>query len=855
MPVNKRLIKAAVLTIGLWLSLATGPAMAENGIAEAGMADTGTVDKPSELSTGDLFNTAKQIMMADPEQALRYAQSAETLARRAEASARQKQDIATAFWLQAEALLRLNRSEEAAPLIERAIILVGNRKKREKLGGDLMLTRGRVSRDKGDIEDALKSYQEAHDIFAALDVSRSQAMALQSIGSIYNDARDYPRVVEYYQRSAEVFSGDPALDMSATNNLANAYKSMGEYEKAETYYNKALELSQGFESPILEARILTNIAFVQLLAGKLNVSQRTLEAGFAASDRAETEAWEPFLWGVQAHLDFARGDHETAAANMGKLFAGTPVSETTLPYMEFHETAVLIYEQAGELQLALAHAKAHQRLEQTALEAAGSANVALMGAEFDFASQQLEIEKLKTGQLERDIALARARDRQQYMIAGFFALFGFVVAAAMAIAYISIRRSRNSIRKANEELQRSHTEMQKTNDALEKANNAKTEFLATTSHEIRTPLNGILGMTEVILKHNNLGAEDRERVETVRKAGNSLLLIVNDILDVAKIESGRMKVVTAPVNIHETISETIGLWRENAINKGLRVETDLDDLPGMIEADEKYIRQIVFNLLSNAIKFTEKGAIAINGWTGPDQTFSIQIRDSGIGIPDHELENIFKTFQQVDSGANRKYGGTGLGLSICRKLARLMEGDLVVASEMGIGSTFTLTLPLKILSNTRSTAAAVKAESLPARLMQLDVLVAEDNKVNQIVIDSLLKGCVRSADIVEDGTQVLEALKLKQYDLILMDKQMPGMDGVAATQAIRTANKPWSNIYIIAVTADAFDGAREELMAQGMDDYLAKPISQNALVAVMQQALDRKLTRQDDRKQRASISA
>ncbi|NHK27035.1 response regulator [Parvularcula flava] len=814
--------------------------------------------KAPELTTGDLITASKQSMMTDPEQALRHAQSAETLARRAEASARQKQDIATAFWLQAEALLRLNRSEEAAPLIERAIILVGNRKKREKLGGDLMLTRGRVSRDKGDIEDALKSYQEAHDIFAALEVSRSQAMALQSIGSIYDDARDYDRVVEYYQRSAEVFSGDPALDMSATNNLANAYKSMEEYKKAEAYYDKALTLARGFDSPMLEARILTNIAFVQFLAGKQAASQETLQAGFDASNRADTDAWEPFLWGVQAHIDYAKGDYETAAANMGKLFEDTPLTETTLPYMEFHEAAVLIYEKVGNLELALAHAKAHQRIEQTALEAAGSANVALMGAEFDFASQQLEIEKLKTGQLERDIALARAGDRQQYMVAGFIALFGFVVATAMAVAYISIRRSRNSIRKANEELQNSHTELQATNEALEKANNAKTEFLATTSHEIRTPLNGILGMTEVILKHNNLSPEDRERVETVRKAGNSLLLIVNDILDVAKIESGRMKVVMAPVNLSENINETIDLWRENAINKGLNVETDLDDLPGMIEADEKYIRQIVFNLLSNAIKFTDKGVIAVKGWTGRDwlrETFSIQIRDSGIGIPDHELENIFKTFQQVDSGANRKYGGTGLGLSICRKLARLMDGDLIVESEMGVGSTFTLTLPLKRLSNTRATAAAAKPEDSPARLMQLDVLVAEDNKVNQIVIDSLLKGCVRSADIVDDGAQVLEALKLKQYDLILMDKQMPGMDGIAATQAIRAANKPWSDIYIIAVTADAFDGAREELMAQGMDDYLAKPISQDALVAVMQQAIDRKLSRQEDRKKRAAISA
>jgi len=851
MPVTKSFIKIMAIIAGLCLWQAGGVA-----IAQTDSNNSGT--RTAELSTGDLFTAAKQSMMADPEQALRHAQSAETLARRAEASAHQKQDIATAFWLQAEALLRLNRSEEAAPLIERAIILVGNRKTREKLGGDLMLTRGRVSRDKGDIEDALKSYQEAHDIFAALDVSRSQAMALQSIGSIYNDARDYDRVVEYYQRSAEVFSGDPALDMSATNNLANAYKSMGEYEKAETYFNKALTLAQGFNSPMLEARILTNIAFVQFLAGKVDDAKDTLEIGFEASARADTDAWEPFLWGVQAHIDFANQDYETAAANMGKLFEGTPMSDTTLPYMEFHEKAVLIYEQVGQLQLALAHAKAHQRLEQTALEAAGSANVALMGAEFDFASQQLEIEKLKTGQLQRDIALARARDRQQYMAAGFIALFGLVIAMALAIAYISIRRSRNSIRKANEDLQHSHAELQKTNEALEKANSAKTEFLATTSHEIRTPLNGILGMTEVILKHNELTDADRERIETVRKAGNSLLLIVNDILDVAKIESGRMKVVNAPVNIRENIHETIELWRENAINKGLQVQTDIEDLPGLIDADEKYIRQIVFNLLSNAIKFTDQGVIAVNGWvngSGKRETFSIQVRDSGIGIPGHELENIFKTFQQVDSGANRKYGGTGLGLSICRKLARLMEGDLVVESEMGIGSTFTLTLPLKRLASGRSKVQAAKNQGLPERLMQLDVLVAEDNKVNQIVIESLLKGCVRSADIVEDGTQVLEALKLKQYDLILMDKQMPGMDGIAATKAIRAADKPWSDVYIIAVTADAFDGAREELMAQGMDDYLAKPISQDALVAVMQQAIDRNLGRQRDTRKRTSISA
>ena len=798
-------------------------------------------------TSADLAEKAKASMLADPEQALGFAREAEKAARRGAGNGKQKIEIATAFWLQAEALLRLNRPEESAPLLDRAIILIGQQKTERKLGGDLMLTRGRVAREYGDIEEALKSYQEAHEIFSRLDVPRSQAIALQQIGSVYNDAQDYERVVEYYTRSADVFSNDPALDLSAANNLANAFKHMGDYEAALPHYRKALSIAQTLESASLQVRILTNIASVLALDGALEEADATVQQGLSLAGQSDQSAWEPFLYGVQADIDYRRGDLGAARENIERLFAGKNLQETGLPYLEFHETAQRLYEASGDLSEALAHFRAFKRLDDIALEAAADATIALMGAEFDFASQQLEIEKLKTGQLERDIALSEARDDQQRLIAIFGVVISLMIMASLGFAYYSMSRSHDRIRKTNAELHESHAQLEASNAALEKANSAKTEFLATTSHEIRTPLNGILGMTEVILRNDKLIEEDRERLNTVRKAGGALLSIVNDILDIAKIESGRMKVVAAPVNIRDSVRETTELWRENAIDKGLRVKDDLDALPTMIEADEKFIRQIVFNLLSNAIKFTDAGTISIGGWTeegAAGQYFCIEIKDSGIGIPEHELETIFKTFEQVDSGANRKYGGTGLGLSICRKLARLMNGDLTVTSTMGAGSCFTLRLPLVRLAEKMVPKEATACDAVPEQMKKLDVLVAEDNKVNQVVIQSLLKGCVGNIDIVDDGNQVLDALKVKQYDLILMDKQMPGMDGIAATREIRLSDKSWRDVYIIAVTADAFDGAKEELLAQGMDDYISKPISQDALVKVLGRAIDRRLARQ-----------
>ena len=264
--------------------------------------------------------------------------------------------------------------------------------------------------------------------------------------------------------------------------------------------------------------------------------------------------------------------------------------------------------------------------------------------------------------------------------------------------------------------------------------------------------------------------------------------------------------------------------------------------------DEMRLRQILFNLTSNAIKFTNRGRVTVTfaaRETDGANRLHIDVADTGIGIPDTEFEHIFETFSQVDQGAARQFGGTGLGLAICRRLARAMGGDVTVTSVLGKGSVFSISLPLEAPHYARpptpETAATPAARAAPRQLCELEVLLVEDNLINRKVVEQLLSPVVGEIDVAEDGVQGVEAVQTKHYDVVLMDKQMPNMDGVTATKTIRSMTGPAKDVYIIAVTADAFEGEKERLIAQGMDDYIAKPVNQDMLVQAILAGLEKGL--------------
>lgn len=373
----------------------------------------------------------------------------------------------------------------------------------------------------------------------------------------------------------------------------------------------------------------------------------------------------------------------------------------------------------------------------------------------------------------------------------------------------------------------------------DEANDAKSAFLATMSHEIRTPLNGVLGMVQAMAA-NELPAVQRERLDVIRQSGESLLAILNDILDLSKIEAGKLDLEEIDFDLGEVAHGAHSTFTALANKKGLSFSLNMDGASGVYRGDPTRLRQIIYNLVSNALKFTEKGEIRVDA-SRQGAELRLRVTDTGIGIPADKVATLFSKFAQVDASTTRRFGGTGLGLSICRQLAELMGGTLELETELGRGSIFTVTLPLPRVGD-QMLAVAIKAPETQdrPRLGTVRVLAAEDNAVNQLVLRTLLLQIGLEPVVVPDGLQAVAAWEHEPWDVILMDVQMPQMDGIAATRAIRARELETGRprVPIIALTANAMSHQRSEYEAAGMDAFVSKPISINCLFEALERALD-----------------
>ena len=658
----------------------------------------------------------------------------------------------------------------------------------------------------------------------------SYGSALEETGVIQSRIGNDMEAVNYYLRSLAVFQNinDSIRITGNYIHLAEAKSNLGEVNQAKSYLDVALHLSQSnYECETCAFWGQSTLASIHNLQGNYEKALAIMHK--TSSEVSELNLIKNKVLGA-SYLGLKEYD-EVISLSKNVINKRSGINAN---WLSIYQNLYKAHEAKGQLKDALISYKLYVTMRDSLAKLRNASHVNRKELTFQFEQERLaDSLRVEQQKLEQQLLFQKQLSRQKNSrnISLGLGLLAALIAIGFYSRYRFVTRTKKELEKKNKLIA---AEKQK----AEQSEKAKHQFLANMSHEIRTPMNAIKGMTDILLRRSPQ-QEQLSYLNGIKQSSDSLLIIINDILDISKIEAGKIELESNEFGIHEVIQNVHTIMQFKAEEKGLLLNQVLPDQPLFVKGDQSRLRQILINLIGNAIKFTEKGVVTTMVQKEISENGTPQVRftvsDTGIGIDQIRLDKIFHSFEQAYSDTSRKFGGTGLGLSISKKLVELHQGKIWAESTKGKGSQFHFTIPYTLVDHVATENAIVQEEKtdlLAKSLAGISILLVEDNDFNAIVAKEELEDAIEkiNIDIAQNGAIAVEKIKSKNYDLILMDIQMPIMNGYEATQKIRALGNGRSDIPIIAMTANVMKEEVERCYEAGMNEFIGKPFDIDVLL-------------------------
>jgi signal transduction histidine kinase/DNA-binding NarL/FixJ family response regulator len=654
---------------------------------------------------------------------------------------------------------------------------------------------GNVYNDLADYPKALEFYQKSMDMFGQLGDTGGIAFNLDNIGVVYNHSSDYLKALECLQKALAINEqfGDKERITRNLENIGISYNYLTDYPRALENFKKALKIAEEIGEREMISDLYNNIGEIYEKQGNMNEALKFVQKGLSIALEIGAKEHIKSAYGNLAKIDSAMNNFRDAFVNR------------TL-YMQYSDSIFNIDKEK---------------------------KVTTLQMKYEFAKVQ---DSVKAEQIKKDVMTQKKLQKEKLVRNGFICGFALVL-----IFSLIVYRQRNRIKKGNIELQLAK-------ERAEQSEKFKEQFLANMSHEIRTPMNAVMGMTSLVLD-SPLNEKQRFYLEGIRKSGETLLYIINDILDLSKIEAGKMEIENIDFSVSEVLEQVKQTLQHKAEEKGLQLIVDRDaKVPDVLMGDPVRLNQILMNLAGNAIKFTEIGSVTISVSNrqlavGSLVGLKFSITDTGIGIPEDKLQTVFESFTQAKPSVTRRYGGTGLGLTISRQFVELMDGKISVESKEGSGTTFSFEISFPVGSPERLKEQR-SAEQIDGSILNgLKILLADDNEYNRIVThDTLISKASVEITEVTNGKEAADLLSQQDFDVVLMDVKMPIMDGYEATRYIRERfSSPKNQTPVIALTASVIRSDLDKCRDAGMNDYIPKPFRASQLISVIAKVMQREI--------------